>query len=202
MILVEFLNPLLQWFANNLLELVNVLLVGFGVWVAKRGLSTWSDQLKGKNQYQLATDILEVVYDLEERLKYARVRLYTIDVSPDSESQKDQKYKAHAERVGHMLEANNKLRVLKFRADAIWSKETNVDVSTILELINNFTNDFGLFYEMGWDDPNRRKDDQTADEVWITLHGTFRSGTHDSFQEKFQTSVLSLEKRMRSIIDK
>jgi len=189
-------------FSKNFFQFINTGIVGIGVWIAYQGLTTWKKQIKGQDEYKLAAEIMENAYDLEERLRYARGRLYsyTSEEAGNKDKQSNAHYQQHAERINLMLEANNKLRVLKLRADALWGRANTNDLDEVLRLIKQFVSRFEIFYQAGWDDPQNRKGDQVADDMWITLHGSFSKNKPDIFWNNFSDAIEKLEDKMRKKI--
>jgi len=198
----DWFFTLSEFSRQNLFEVANLIIIGLGVWIAYQGLTTWKKQIRGQDEYKLAVEIMESSYDLEERLRYARGRLYsyTIEEAQDKNQQRDIHYQKHVEKINFMLEANNKLRVLKLRADALWGRANTTELTEILDLIKQFVIDFEIFYEAGWDDLSNRKGSEDAEEIWITMHGSFSKDKPDTFGVNFSAALKSLEDKMRKKI--
>ena len=180
------------------LELVNSLLVGFGVWIAYQGLSTWKKQVKGQDEYKLSLEIMECVYEIEEKLIHARGRFYRYqqDIMKDVEKQRDAHYSEHAARLNDVIETNSHLRILKLRADALWGKDKTKYIQSILDLIKRYAIDFEIFYESKWDDPTNRIGNKDAEGLWMELYGATNEKT-DEFMTLFESTLKSLEEEMR-----
>lgn len=188
----------------DITQVANTILGGAGVCIAYQGLTTWKKQLKGQDEYKLAVEITETVYDLEERLRHARGRLYTytFDITKDDEKQRKIHFLQHKDRVNEMLEVNNKLRVLKLRADAVWGRSNTAEIDRLLNLIKQFVIDFEIFYDAGWDEVQNRKGNKDAEEMWIVMHGSTNKDRPDKFGDDFSQALSRLEDKMRKKIEK
>jgi hypothetical protein len=195
-------RQIFEYIGNNSIEIINLGIVFYGVCIAKQGLTTWRKQLKGQDEYKLSIEIMETVYDLEERLRYARGRLFTYknDELEIEEDRRNARYKQHVEKINYMLEAKNKLRALKLRADAIWERNEPKELQDILQTIEYFVIDFDIFYEAGWDEMQNRRDDKEAEEIWQKLHGVYKKDVKDGFWEDFRSKVIALESKMKNNI--
>ena len=198
----QYIYQFTSWVQSNLIDLVNATIVGIGVWVGYQGLTTWKRQIKGQDEYKLALEIMENAYDLEEQLRHARGRLYsyTSEEAGDKDMQVNAHYQQHADRVNRMLEASNKLRILKLRADTLWDRTNTNVLGDVLKLINQFVNDFEIFYQAGWDDSQNRKGNKEANDLWITLYGSFTKDRPDIFWNNFSGAIKRLEDEMKTKI--
>lgn len=179
--------------------------------VAYKGFSMWRIQLKGKNEYQLAKNILQKSYEFQETLKQVRSpfiavgelkkRKEIMDLDEDETKYEneeeasilDQSF-AYFERFKKLQPITTNLRVLKYEAAALWGKEKVREI----EMLIGKERELFLAYDMYFRGKLQRWGEKEIEQKFhkdIYFHGS-----DDEFSKNIDDILGKIESSLRKYI--
>lgn len=119
---------------ENIVSILNLILVGFGVYFAFIGLDAWKKQLKGKDNYDLARRLLKNIYAVRESIRFVRNPLIsTVEMEtsltksgfkPEDYSDRTKMHNAvYSIRWNKIMEAKAELDTLLIEVEVLWGKD-------------------------------------------------------------------------------
>ena len=119
---------------------------------AYRGLSSWKDQHKSKNEYELAKNLLSSIYELRIAFYGVREPIYLIETktpeeAPDlseEERQFDGRLKEREDRWKSVDEAAKRINKFRPLAEALWEQNLTDEIRQIVTLHKVLANAMNL----------------------------------------------------------
>jgi hypothetical protein len=150
----------IQLYVSLLKDLVTIVSLSVGVFVAVRGINTWRHQLMGTADFDLAKRLLTATYRLRNALESVRNPLITaeefanaikethLDIKPEDPNFRAASTASVYEiRWRPVVEAYQAIELEAVEAEAIWDKEARTATSTIRKSVITLYNALGQVLE-------------------------------------------------------
>lgn len=119
---------------ENIVAILNLILVGFGVYFAAKGLDAWKKQLKGKDNYDLSRRLLKNIYTVRESIRFVRNPLISTGEMETSLVKSGFKVEDYSNRTkmhnavysirwNKIMEAKAELDTLLIEVEVLWGKD-------------------------------------------------------------------------------
>lgn len=120
----------------NLFMAIATITIAF---TAYRGLNSWKDQHKSKNEYELAKNLLSSLYELRNAFYVVREPIYLIEIKTpeeapnlsEEERQFDGRLKEREDRWKHVDEAAKRINKYSPLAEALWEQNLTDEIRQI-----------------------------------------------------------------------
>jgi len=179
------------------------------VLIAFWGLRVWKSQLKGTNEYKLSEQILEKTYNLEDKLRSARGAW----VSSGELAQREQEKKIREDetdrermirneayalwkRLEPVFKAVSELKVVKFKAMALWKRESVQDIDNLIKKAFELSNAQSIYFLMKFDPSTQ--DHKTMDRH---LRIVYEMGKEDEYWKGVEGIVSKIEDKFQPYLE-
>lgn len=174
-----------------------VVVAGFGVWVAWRGLKTWQKQMLGSSEYALALRLLKMTFTLQAELKQAR-NLHGVYVYGEPIANSDDAREAWAkattehERIGRGVRAVFlDWDAVHLEAKAMWRNKDLKDAIEGLELL------YQQYLGAVLSTINRMRQSRApSSDIEDIIRSPFEEGKKDVFNRGLDAAVKSIENEL------
>ena len=181
---------------------LTLIIAGFGVCVAWKGLRTWQRQLKGTSQFDVAKRLMLKVYQIRQDIEFCRAPFRTIQIFthdgdgkpiPKSEQQYYSSNKEMWSRFNVIVKTLNEIEFLLFESEIIIDKK----IRSIFMPIEEVCRELRLSIEEYIEDCNHKYNNQRESEEsrnrYRELRRIIYCRKNDEIEAKVNSAINELE---------
>ena len=199
-----------QPYLTALKDLVTIISIVVGGFVAVRGLEAWRRQLTGTTEYELARRVIKAVYALRDALERVRSPLITsaemanalqetgTEVEPSADNARAATNNAvYQVRWRPVVEAYQALELEALEAEALWGRELRDLILQLKANVNSLLSALDLILRhQAYPDTNIL--DHATHEVFSRIiYRQSNDPAQDKYSQELNQQVASIEERVR-----